>query len=74
MDWIKNNRLTITFILIGAGVGFLYWDMWGCENGCTIKSNVYLMLLYGAFFGYFIGDFIQRIIIKRKQDVIEPKD
>lgn len=74
MNWIKNHKLTIAFAIIGIGIGYLYWDMWGCTNGCTIKSNVYLMLLYGGFFGYFIGDFIQSIINKKKQDVIEPED
>ena len=67
MNWFKRNRTTIIITLIGGGLGFLYWDIWGCQDGCMIRSNPYLMILYGLFFGYFIGDIIQKRTSKDNQ-------
>ncbi len=62
-----TNRFRILFIVLGAIAGFLYWKFVGCESGtCKIKSVWYWSTLYGAIFGYLIGDIILGLIKKKK--------
>ena len=65
----RKNLPLFAFILLGALGGFLYWKFIGCESGtCRIKSVWYWSTLYGAIFGYLIGDILLGIIRKyRKQ-------
>lgn len=52
---------------LGAISGFLYWKFVGCANGtCAIKSNPYLMLLYGVLIGGVIGNLFNDYVLKRK--------
>ncbi|MDX2414898.1 MAG: DUF6132 family protein [Bacteroidales bacterium] len=61
-----TNRFRILFIVLGAIAGFLYWKYVGCESGtCKIKSVWYWSTLYGAIFGYLIGDIILGLIKKK---------
>ncbi|MGB9747284.1 MAG: DUF6132 family protein [Bacteroidales bacterium] len=52
--WLKR---TFTFrftagIILGAVAGYLYYHFIGCRTGtCPLKSNPYLMTLYGMLFG-----------------------
>lgn len=63
MDIIKQKRLSIIFLVIGAIGGFLYWKFVGCTNGtCAIKSVWYWSTLWGAAMGYLVGDFINDIV------------
>jgi len=67
MELVKQKRLSILFLVLGAIGGFLYWKFVGCTNGtCTIKSVWYWSTLWGAAMGYLLGDFINDIIIKVK--------
>ena len=64
----KNIPLYI-MILIGSTGGFLYWKFIGCQSGtCKIKSVWYWSTLYGAIFGYLIGDIILGLLRKRRSD------
>ena len=38
-------------VLVGAGVGWLYWSYFGCTNGCAITSSPVNSSLYGALMG-----------------------
>ena len=42
--------------LIGAVVGFIYYKLYACKNGCAITSNPFLSIIFGAII---IGNFIQ---------------
>ena len=65
--FIKKNIVSIVLFFIGAICGFLYWKFVGCANGaCAIKSNPYLMTLYGAILGYLLGGTIDGFVAKRK--------
>lgn len=67
-QFIKRNIVPLIFTLLGAVAGFLYWKFVGCKTGsCPIKSNWYLMVLYGVLAGYLVGDLIKGVIEKRKK-------
>lgn len=64
---IRKNILTIIITFIGLIAGFLYWKFVGCESGtCAIKSNPYLMTLYGGLMGGLIGNMIQGFFKKKE--------
>ncbi|MDD2484531.1 MAG: YtxH domain-containing protein [Eubacteriales bacterium] len=43
-------------LVIGGGVGFLYYKLVGCPTGaCPITSNPYSATIYGAVLGSIIG-------------------
>ncbi len=44
--------------LIGVIGGYAYYALVGCnlEGGCAIKSNPYLMMIWGGAMGYLIPD------------------
>ncbi len=50
------------FILGGSLLGFLYYILFGCTNGCAIQSNPYLMVVYGAVMAFLIS-----VIIKKEK-------
>jgi len=65
-EFIKSNLITIIFSAIGIVAGFLYWKLVGCADGtCAIKSNPYLMTLYGGLMGGLIGNVIQGFTKKK---------
>ncbi|MDD2346281.1 MAG: DUF6132 family protein [Bacteroidales bacterium] len=66
----KNFKIPhIVGIVVGAILGFAYYYYIGCVSGtCAIKSNPYLMILYGALIGYFVTDFLWIMIKKLKKD------
>jgi len=47
----KELLWTIIGTIIGLVGGFFYYDFVGCENGCPIKSNPWLMSGYGSLMG-----------------------
>ncbi|MFM7667945.1 MAG: hypothetical protein ACKO7D_07130 [Bacteroidota bacterium] len=46
-----ENKLVIVGSFAGILLGFLYYYFIGCENGYPIKSNPYLMSIYGGIMG-----------------------
>lgn len=70
----QSKRIQIIFLLIGAAGGFLYWRFVGCTSGtCIIKSVWYWTTLWGAAFGYLVGDFISDFINRRNKKKGEEK-
>ncbi len=57
--FLLSNLLIISGILAGAATGFLYWKFYGCTHGCAIKSNPYLMTLYGMLMGGLLFSFFK---------------
>ncbi|TAG06965.1 MAG: hypothetical protein EAZ44_01400 [Cytophagia bacterium] len=52
MKIIKNNKLTILGLIIGAIAGYLYYHFIGCASGsCAITSQPINSTLYGALMG-----------------------
>lgn len=48
------------FIFGGSLLGFLYYIIFGCTNGCAIQSNPYLMVFYGAVMAFLISAIIKK--------------
>lgn len=50
--FISNNKITLSGLLTGAGLGFLYYYFIGCASGaCPITSDPFISTVYGAFMG-----------------------
>lgn len=60
--WYNTKILYIIGAIIGALLGYLYWQQVGCSNGtCAITSKPLNSSLYGAvmgslLFGMFVKD------------------
>jgi hypothetical protein len=74
MDWNKKYFKIFTLksaigALLGAIGGLIYYMLVGCSSGtCAIKSNPYLMLVWGALLGYLVGDMFNKKEIKAPSD------
>ena len=67
-DLLRKFLPEIIGTVAGAAGGFLYWKYVGCVSGtCTIKSNWYLMVPWGAVLGYLAGSVAGDLIRKRKR-------
>ena len=67
-DLLRKFLPEIIGTVAGAAGGFLYWKFIGCVSGtCTIKSNWYLMVPWGAVLGYPAGSVAGDFIRKRKK-------
>ena len=54
-NWLKNNKLAIAGVGIGAIAGFAYWKFIGCNSGtCMITSKPLNSSLYGSLMGYLL--------------------
>jgi hypothetical protein len=74
-ELIKQKRLGILFLVLGALGGFLYWKFVGCTNGtCTIKSVWYWSTLWGAAVGFLVGDFINDLLLRYKNKGVKKHD
>lgn len=63
----KKYKIKIIFFVLGALGGFLYWKFVGCTSGtCPIKSVWYWSTLWGAAFGYLLGDLMLSYSLKRE--------
>ncbi len=67
-DLLRKFLPEIIGTVAGAAGGFLYWKYVGCVSGtCTIKSNWYLMVPWGAVLGYLAGSVAGDLIRKRRK-------
>ena len=51
----KEIIKTVILMAVGAVSGYIYYVNWGCVDNCTIRSNVYLMIVYGTTFGLLLS-------------------
>ena len=57
MHFIFKHKLTIIGVILGAIVGYLYWQYVGCDSGtCAITSKPLNSTLYGAMMGGLFGN------------------
>lgn len=57
-EWKKLSL----FVVLGGIAGWSYYYFIGCNNGCALQSNAYIMTAYGAFTGGILG-----FPVKKKQ-------
>ena len=58
INWISKKKLAIITTIVGAIIGWLYWNFIGCDSGtCSITSVWYRITAYGAILGWFVGDY-----------------
>jgi hypothetical protein len=55
----RTVLITALGVAIGAGLGWLYWNYFGCTNGCAITSSPVNSSLYGALMGGPHGEHLQ---------------
>ncbi len=67
MKIIKDNKLTIIGVMVGALGGYLYWNFVGCSSGtCAITSKPLNSTLYGMLMGGLLFS-----MFKKKESNIE---
>ncbi|HRO85368.1 MAG TPA: DUF6132 family protein [Niabella sp.] len=65
ITWLKNNRLSVIGVFIGAVGGYLYWKYVGCQTGtCMITSKPINSTLYGSLMGYLIAGVFKKEVKK----------
>lgn len=58
---MSKHYLKIIGIVVGALLGYLYYDFIGCVSGsCPITSSPYLSVLFGAVIGYLLFSSFER--------------
>lgn len=63
--WIKQNRLIIAGIILGAIGGFIYYKLVGCASGtCPITSSP----LYSTIWGAGIGGLVFSLFPSKKKE------
>jgi hypothetical protein len=56
----RTVLITALGVAIGAGLGWLYWNYFGCTNGCAITSSPVNSSLYGALMGGLMVNTLKR--------------
>lgn len=66
----KRNKylLIASGVLLGAIGGFIYWNFFGCTNGCPIKSIWWRMTLWGAVMGGLIMSMVSDYLFKKEKE------
>lgn len=66
---VKNKILLfkIATISIGAMGGYIYWQQWGCSNGCAITAVWWKTSLLGMAWGHLLGDVLVDRIWKKNE-------
>lgn len=53
--WLIKNKLSFVGAIVGAVLGYLYWNFVGCSSGsCAITSSPVNSTTYGALMGFLI--------------------
>lgn len=63
----KPGKIELMFTLAGAVAGLLYFEFYGCENGCMISSVWWRAGLYGAFMGFLVGGMVKDRFVPVKE-------
>lgn len=66
----KRNKylLIASGVLLGAIGGFIYWNYFGCTNGCPIKSIWWRMTLWGGVMGGLIMSMASDYLFKKTEE------
>ena len=65
--FFSKHWVRIAGVLTGTLGGYLYYHFIGCVSGtCTITSNPYNMMVYGAVLGYLLFELIFDAATKQK--------
>jgi hypothetical protein len=56
MRELNKYKWQLVAAVLGGILGFLYWQQFGCENGCPLKSRWQTMVPYGILMGYLLSD------------------
>jgi len=65
----KNKYLLIVLgVLLGAISGFVYWNYFGCTNGCPIRSIWWRMTLWGAVMGGLVMSIVSDYFFRQPSD------
>ena len=60
-EFIKNNILRISGIVVGGTGGFAWYYYVGCTSGtCPITSNPFISILWGALMGNLVADMFKK--------------
>jgi hypothetical protein len=69
MQQLKQKKISLIAMIIGAIGGLIYWKFVGCSSGtCPIKSVWYWSTLWGAILGYLLGEIIADLTKKKKKE------
>ena len=53
--WLTKNKFSFMGAIVGAVLGYLYWNFVGCSSGtCAITSRPINSTIYGALMGFLI--------------------
>lgn len=52
---MNTKTKILIFTLIGAGLGYAYFQYFGCETNCTLKSDWRITTFYGSFVGFVLA-------------------
>ena len=53
--WLIKNKFSFVGAIVGAVLGYLYWNFIGCSSGtCAITSSPVNSTIYGALMGFLI--------------------
>jgi hypothetical protein len=72
--WIRRNWLYGAGALLGGLAGYLYWQAYGCRQGCTITSSPRNSTLYFAFLGALLFGMFQKKKAPPAQTTSDPPD
>jgi len=63
----RDLWLKVTFSLIGAIAGFIFWKLAGYTSAANVIKTVwYYSILWGMALGYLLGDLVSSYLIKRE--------
>jgi hypothetical protein len=69
MKYIFAHKMTLLGLVVGALLGYLYFQEIGCESGtCAITSKPLNSTLYGAFMGGLLANSFKKNEQKSKSN------
>ena len=75
MTKVQKATFIAAGVLLGAVGGYMYYYFVGCANGaCAIKSNPWLMILYGSVMGGLLTDLVVGLIQKYRKNGLKSEN